>query len=69
MIEPPDGIEPPEDVRLHLRDGTTVWVDCRYVGLVDGLNVWEVITTVDRGLVSSASVAKLPGRTSIRFPL
>lgn len=35
------GLDPPRNVRAVLADGTVVPLDCVYVGVHDGLDVWE----------------------------
>jgi len=61
--------QPPENVQLVLRDGRSIPVDCRWLGYHDGTAHWEVITEVPAGQVAQIKVAKLPGRTSIAFPV
>lgn len=67
VAELASGPEPPQNVRLLLPDGTVIPLECRYLGLRDGLHVW---TTVGTALFSTPGAAlladMLPGRTSIR---
>jgi hypothetical protein len=66
--------EPPENVRVKLRDGRVVPVECRHVGWRDGTHRWEAVCPI--GLVDLPESGNpyegvevlcdvLPGRTSV----
>lgn len=60
---------PPENVRIVLEDGSEVSADCVFVGIEDGVAVWELIVHVNAGRVAQIKVDVLPAKTAIRFPL
>ena len=58
---------PPQNVTAELSDGTTVALECRYLGVEDGLHIWEVIWPLwERPRAIRAEV--LPARTQLRVP-
>ena len=72
----PETPVPPANVRLHpggadAPDAAAVPVDCLYVGLIDGVHVWEVIVPdgLRLGRTFQVTVSVIPPRTSIRLPL
>src|SRR5215207_3829318 len=66
---------PPTDVRLRYPDGRMVPVQCVYEGPDDdGIQVWRMVfpRTIGQALVAgelSITVATLPARTRLAFPL
>lgn len=66
--------EPPRDVRVLLRDGTEVPVECQYIGWFDGSHRWDAVCPI--GLVKMPQSGNpfegvqvladaLPGHTTI----
>lgn len=61
--------EPPVNVQIVLLDGSRIPVDLVYAGEQHGLHRWEVATAVDPTRIRGLACDKLPGRTSIGFPI
>jgi len=57
--------EPPVNVRLVLTDGSEYPVDTVYVGIEDGLHVWQVVTGPPLERVTGLNIDRLPGRTQV----
>lgn len=59
----------PGDVRVRLRDGSTIGVECVYNGLdEDGLHEWMITSTLPMDQVVGITVDVLPGKTTVIFP-
>lgn len=65
--------DPPEDVKLHLRDGTVVPVECVYEGwhfdwkVGHRMHYWRAVNSPDitADNFENISVGKLPGYTRL----
>lgn len=57
--------EPPNNVRLVLRDGTVRHVDTVYEGLVDGAHMWAVVESPPWWLVKQILIEALPPKTAV----
>jgi hypothetical protein len=67
---------PPQNVRLHLPDGTTVPVECAYDGKEGDQHVWTMVLPeaiyldiLDGWLPVRLSADVFPAKTTIRFPV
>lgn len=49
------------------RNGDRVACEVYYVGIVDGLHMWEATAAVDLEQVKRLHVEVLPGKTSVRL--
>lgn len=57
---------PPRDVRVVLPDGEQIRVQAMYVGLQDGIHVWEVAWPFP-GFFAGLRADMLPARTALRL--
>lgn len=62
IVHPPT---PPTNVQVVLRGGRTVPVDCVYVGVEDGVHMWDAVYPMPEAVVR-LSIEVLPARTGVR---
>lgn len=58
---------PPENVRITLRDGRVIPVDCRYTGVEDGWHSWTIVNPPPGHLVEEVTVDAMPPRTVVHL--
>lgn len=56
--------EAPVDVRVEMRDGRVIPVECVYVGFHDGVDTWEVAYPLG-GQPSGIAIEVLPAETAV----
>lgn len=58
-------VEPPENVRVELRDGRTIPCELVYEGIEDGMHRWVAVTTVPVDQIAALRADTIPAHTSI----
>lgn len=54
----------PIDVRVEMRDGRVLPVECIYVGYFDGIDTWEIAYPLG-GRPSAMAIGLLPAKTAV----